>query len=332
MEITDKDLLDKYFAGDTEALGTIWQRHEKKIYGMLLNKTKGDAELSQDILQDGFIKAMKALDDRKYTHSGKSMGGWLSTICSNLFYDRMRVGNKMKGKIKNTDEVDFTTLLVAEEDFDWEELLSDEKNLRQLINTLSDDQRSIIIKRIYEKLPFNKIAKEEEISINTAIGRMRYALISLRKLIDSGGKINPSDVIEFRGMKNITWKDILDFLDEKAVKAEDNLKKAQNKVNLIIRVTEGIKQLANDEVAIKRSEVELPATASASPLRGGRTKYTYKEAKEYVSQLGLKTQREYQAYHEEGKIPKGIPKTPFQVYKNKGWEGWYEFLGKKKGK
>lgn len=327
MKMTDKELLDQYYAGDIDALGTIWEKYEKKIYNQIFFKTKGNIELTQDILQDGFIKAMKALDKGSYVYSGKSMGGWLAVICGNLFIDRMRANNIAGWKIENTEEVDFAALLVAEDDVDWDKLLSDEKGLRQMINTLSDDQRSIVIKRIYEKLPFNEIAKEEEISINTAIGRMRYALTSLRKLIESGDKINPSDKIEFRGM-DITWKDIIDFLVGKADTAEADLKIAKNKVNLIAKVADGIKQLANEEVSEKKKDIVMPKPESPPAERGGKTKYTYQEAKDHVCKLGITSAADYKVEFELGNIPKGIPKVPASTYRGKGWTSWFDYLGK----
>lgn len=331
----DAELLKRYYRGDTESLGVLWKKYEKKIYNAIFPKTGGNIELTQDVLQDGFIKAMQSLDKGGFASmKGKSIGGWFIIICSNLLMDYYRA--KKRDKIVTTKEesFDFDRTDLVEEVPDIEQIVQDEKWARKMINSLPEEQRTTVIKRLYRKLGFAEIAKEEQVSINTALGRMRYALINLKKIIDSGEHINKSSKIYLEEMGNhVTWKDIMDFLDYKIQETEEELKSTQRKIKLIEKVSDGIKQIVNMEAPIPK--VKSRGKKKGTPTREkvgkpGSVKYSYKEAQEYVSSLGLRSGAEYTRKWDAGEIPKGIPKCPSVVYKDKGWKGWFEYLGKKK--
>lgn len=185
--LTDKQLVDKYLAGDKKALGTLIMRHKDKIYTSIYILTK-DRVLSDDIFQDVMIKIIDWIDAGRYTEEGK-FASWAMYIARNLIYDYFRKAKRMP-VIQPTNEVGnsmdiFEVLDLSLPGVDVA-LMNKETaiKIRHMIDMLLPEFREVLILRHYAELPFKEIAKLTNCSINTAIGRMRYALINLRKIME----------------------------------------------------------------------------------------------------------------------------------------------------
>lgn len=181
--IADGVLVHNYISGNEKALEVLILRHKQRIYSFILSKVL-DREIAEDIFQDTFIKVINTLKRRAYNEEGKFLP-WVMRIAHNLIIDHFR-RNKRIPKFNNTDEFDIFSVIS-------DEVLNVEKQLirtqimddvRELIEELPDDQREVLIMRMYKDMSFKEIAENTDVSINTALGRMRYALINLRKLIE----------------------------------------------------------------------------------------------------------------------------------------------------
>lgn len=185
--LDDRDLITLYIGGDEKAFEVLLMRHKEKIYRFIYLKVR-DRELADDIFQEAFVKIINTLKLGAYNEEGKFLP-WAMRISHNLVIDHFRKTSKVK-MISETSS--------SREDFNIFSVLSqNEKNVEQsmtydelenqmvnLIEFLPAAQREILKMRIFQDMSFKDIAESEDISINTALGRMRYALINLRKLID----------------------------------------------------------------------------------------------------------------------------------------------------
>jgi len=181
--LPDAVLVKNYIGGDESALSTLIQRHQSKIFGFIYSKVN-DRDLSDDIFQDTFIKVIKTLKSHSYNEEGKFLP-WVMRIAHNLVIDHFRKAKKMTIK-RETEEYsifNFMTdsVLNIEGQMISEQVASD---LNKLLNELPADQKEVLVMRMYQDLSFKEIAELTGVSINTALGRMRYALLNLRKLID----------------------------------------------------------------------------------------------------------------------------------------------------
>lgn len=183
----DRELVKLYINGDEKAFETLLLRHKEKIYRFVYMKVRDNA-LAQDIFQDTFIKIVNTLKAGSYNEEGKFLP-WAMRIAHNLVIDYFRKANKVRMISESSSQRDdfniFHTLKLddenAHEGMMREEL---ESQMVDLIEYLPDTQRDILKMRIFKEMSFKDIADLEDISINTALGRMRYALINLRKMID----------------------------------------------------------------------------------------------------------------------------------------------------
>lgn len=185
--LDDQSLVHLYLQGKEQAFEVLLMRHKDRIYRSILHKVK-DRELAEDIFQEAFVKIINTLKLGNYNEEGKFLP-WAMRIAQNLVIDYFRKHNKVKMiSERNAKSEDFTIFSVLKlEDSNVEQKISKselEHQLVSLLNYLPESQRDIIEKRIFQDLSFKDIAELENISINTALGRMRYALINLRKLID----------------------------------------------------------------------------------------------------------------------------------------------------
>lgn len=186
-EFEDRELVSAYLGGSEKAFETLLMRHKDKVYRFIYTKVR-DGALAEDIFQDTFIKVVRTLKGGSYNEEGKFLP-WAMRIAHNLVIDHFRKKNKVRMVSESSsmreDYNIFHTIdndeLTVEESMSQVEL---EKQMVDLIDYLPDSQRDILKKRIFKEMSFKDIAEEEDISINTALGRMRYALINLRKLID----------------------------------------------------------------------------------------------------------------------------------------------------
>jgi RNA polymerase sigma-70 factor (ECF subfamily) len=179
----DSTLVSNYIKGHEASLEILIKRHQQRLFSFIYSKVK-DRDITEDIFQDTFIKVIKTLKKGNYNEEGKFLP-WVVRISHNLIIDHFRKSNRMP-KFKNTDEFDIFSVigdgtLNAEKRIIKEQIHAD---VKELINELPDEQKEVLVMRMYNDMSFNEISENTGVSINTALGRMRYALINLRKLIE----------------------------------------------------------------------------------------------------------------------------------------------------
>ena len=184
---TDQVLIRAYLNGDEKSFEILLNRNQDRVFGYILSKVK-NYDLANDIFQDVFIKVIKTLKRGSYNEEGKFLP-WVLTISHNLVIDHFRKHKKMptisESSFANDDFDIFSVLKLT--DKNAEDLMIKaqvEAELVELIDLLPPDQRDVLNKRIFKEMSFKDIAEMEGVSINTALGRMRYALINLRKIIN----------------------------------------------------------------------------------------------------------------------------------------------------
>lgn len=186
--ITDAVLVKNYIAGDENALSILINRHKQKIYSFIYSKVF-DKDVSEDIFQDAFIKVINTLKRGKYNEEGKFLP-WVMRISHNLVIDYFRKNNRMP-KFDNGREFDIFSI-IGDSSLNAEKQLIKsqiEIDIRRLIDELPNDQKQVLLMRMYMDMSFKEISDKTGVSINTALGRMRYALINLRKVIEKNNII-----------------------------------------------------------------------------------------------------------------------------------------------
>jgi RNA polymerase sigma-70 factor (ECF subfamily) len=183
IQIPDALLVKNYMAGDENALAVLIKRHQSKIYGFIYSKMP-DRDVADDVFQDTFIKVIKTLKSNSYNEEGKFLP-WVMRIAHNLIVDHYRRNKKMP-MLRETEDFSIFSVLTDSSMNVESKIITEviEEDLQKIIKQLPDDQREVLTMRIYQDLSFNEIAELTGVSINTALGRMRYALMNLRKLID----------------------------------------------------------------------------------------------------------------------------------------------------
>lgn len=182
-QIPDSLLVKNYIAGDENALVILVNRHQSKIYGFIYSKID-DRDLADDIFQDTFVKVIKTLKSNSYNEEGKFLP-WIMRIAHNLIMDCYRKNQRMP-MLRETEEFSIFNVLHETTPNAEGRIITDliEKDLQNIIKELPDDQREVLVMRIYQDYSFNEIAELTGVSINTALGRMRYAILNLRKVIE----------------------------------------------------------------------------------------------------------------------------------------------------
>ncbi len=180
----ERELIINYLDGDLSSLQKLIKRYEKRIYSYIFMLVK-DRQLADDIFQDTFIKIINTLKCGTYKDEGKFIQ-WAMRIAHNLVIDYFRKSKKVSYVENRYDNSDvFDNLFIAEDSVEQkivrEQILKDVKKLMEL---LPKDQKEVLYLRCYAGLSFKEIAEQTNVSINTALGRMRYAVINLRKLAD----------------------------------------------------------------------------------------------------------------------------------------------------
>jgi RNA polymerase sigma-70 factor (ECF subfamily) len=183
IQISDALLVKDYVTGDESALATLIKRHESKIYGFIYSKIP-DRDVSNDIFQDTFIKVIKTLKTNSYNEEGKFLP-WVMRIAHNLIIDHFRKAKKMP-LFRETEEFSIFSIMSDDSLTIENQIIADqvEMDIRRLIEGLPADQKEVLIMRMYHDISFKEISEITGVSINTALGRMRYALMNLRKIID----------------------------------------------------------------------------------------------------------------------------------------------------
>ncbi|MCO6148856.1 RNA polymerase sigma factor [Flavobacterium sp. NRK1] len=181
--IPDAVLVKNYVDGDENALATLINRHQSKIYGFIYSKVT-DRDISDDIFQDTFIKVIKTLKSNSYNEEGKFLP-WVMRISHNLIVDHFRRNKKMP-MFRETEEFSIFSIMTDNSPNVENRIITEqvENDLQRLIEELPEDQKEVLQMRIYQDLSFKEIADLTGVSINTALGRMRYALMNLRKVIE----------------------------------------------------------------------------------------------------------------------------------------------------
>lgn len=182
-QIPDALLVKSYVAGDENALSTLINRHQSKIYGFIYSKV-ADRDIADDVFQDTFIKVIKTLKSSSYNEEGKFLP-WVMRIAHNLIIDHFRRNKKMP-MFRETEEFSIFSIMTDDVPNIESSMITTqvEADLQKLILELPDDQKEVLMMRIYQDLSFKEISELTGVSINTALGRMRYALMNLRKVID----------------------------------------------------------------------------------------------------------------------------------------------------
>ncbi len=183
MPLNDQQLIANYLDGDERAFETLLNRHQQKIYTSIYLFVK-DQSLAEDILQEVFIKVIDTLRKGKYNHEGKFLQ-WALRIAYNMCVDYFR-RNKRRPLVSGTDSFDIFDVLQSPDLNIEQHIIRSQTHdkIRQLVDMLPPEQREVVILRHYADMSFKEIAKFTQVSINTALGRMRYALINIRKMVD----------------------------------------------------------------------------------------------------------------------------------------------------
>ena len=180
---SDQELIRLFISGEHNALEALINRHQRKLFSYILLIVK-DKHLAEDVFQDTFIKIINTLRAGSYNEEGKFLP-WAMRIAHNLIIDFFRKSKRMPFR-ENSEEYDlFETLMVYDETIEDKLIIAQiHDDVKKLIEHLPDEQKEVLKMRHYEDMSFKEIAQVTDVSINTALGRMRYALINLRKLIE----------------------------------------------------------------------------------------------------------------------------------------------------
>ena len=186
MKLPDSKLIANYQNGDEQALATLIERHQRELFSFIFYKVL-DEELANDFFQDTFIKIIIKLKEGKYAEKDKFIL-WAKRIASNLIIDYFRVKSKyIKVSDTSYEDEEFSIFdTIKETDFNVEEQLilnQIHTDLKNIMSLLPENQQEIIKMRFYDELTFKEIAELTNTSINTTLGRMRYALMNIRKII-----------------------------------------------------------------------------------------------------------------------------------------------------
>ena len=181
--VSDAKLVNNYINGEENALSVLINRHQQRLYGFIFSKIQ-DRDATEDIFQDTFIKVIRTLKRGNYNEQGKFLP-WVMRIAHNLIIDYFRKNNRMP-KFNNRGDFDIFDVLSdgtasVESDIVNGQIAS---HLRLLLEELPGEQKAVIKMRMYQDMSFKEISEQTGVSINTALGRMRYGLINLRKMID----------------------------------------------------------------------------------------------------------------------------------------------------
>lgn len=180
-KLTDDQLVSAYINGNNEAFDTLINRHQSYIYGYILRLVK-DPELADDIFQETFVKVITTIKQGRYTSDGK-FGAWLSRISHNLIIDYFRQEKSMATVSTDNEEVNVLNRKDLSEGTIEDAIIDSQilNDVKHLMETLPQDQRDVVEMRYYKNMSFKEIAEQTGVSINTALGRMRYAILNMRR-------------------------------------------------------------------------------------------------------------------------------------------------------
>lgn len=185
-ETTDPVLVSAFIKGDDLALKLLIERHRSRIFNFIYSKVS-NRDISEDIFQDTFLKVIRTVKSKRYNEEGKFVP-WVMRIAHNLVIDHFRKQNRIPVQ-RNSSEFDVFSMISDSTLNAENKIIKDQVELDvvKLLDVLPDDQREVLEMRLFKDMSFKEISEQTGVSINTALGRMRYALINLRKAVDKFG-------------------------------------------------------------------------------------------------------------------------------------------------
>ena len=182
--LTDDKLVSLYADGNNEAFDTLLNRHQNRVFTYILRIVK-DSEVANDIFQDTFVKAITTIKQNRYSEAGK-FGAWITRIAHNLIIDYYR-----QERSENLQSCDLPDLDILNRKDLSEETIEDKlvthqihNDIKRLVKALPELQREVLVMRYYHDMSFKDIADATNVSINTALGRMRYAILNMRRIAE----------------------------------------------------------------------------------------------------------------------------------------------------
>ena len=183
IQVSDAALLSAYIQGDDKAFETLVKRSKSKVYTTIYLIVK-DRYIAEDLMQEAYIKAIDVIKSGRYNEEGKFLP-WILRISHNMAIDHFRKEKRYPTIVLEDGSKVFNSFDFAEDSIEEQQMKADQvENIREMIKKLPDEQREVLVMRHYEDLSFQEIADQTGVSINTALGRMRYALINLRKMLN----------------------------------------------------------------------------------------------------------------------------------------------------
>lgn len=181
--LSDKALLDSYMQGNRSAISTLIEKYNGRIRDYIRMMVK-DADLADDLAQEVLIKAVRTIDEGRYADNGKFLS-WLMRIAHNRVIDHFRAKSNTQHVSESSSGYNILGTMAYSAANIEDEIVAEQthQQLRELVELLPDEQREVVMLRYYSDLSFKEIAEQTGVSINTALGRMRYALINLRKMM-----------------------------------------------------------------------------------------------------------------------------------------------------
>ncbi len=181
--LDDYELVKQFQGGNNSSFEVLMERYKNKVYTYILITVK-KPDLAEDIFQDTFLKVIKSLQAKKYTDNGRFLS-WVIRIAHNLIIDYYRKASNAKTYTHEEKDFDYYCNKNGDSKNIEDELITNqiENDVKKLLNKLPDEQREVVVLRHYIGLSFKEISEETNVSINTALGRMRYALINMRKMV-----------------------------------------------------------------------------------------------------------------------------------------------------
>ena len=185
----ERNPLDTYLAGNNQTISELIERHRRRVYDYIYLMVK-DSEVAEDICQETFVKAIRVIEEGRYVDNGKFLS-WVMRIAHNQVIDHFRRQQKSLTITESDAGYDILGTQRLSEGSVEEQIVKDqiEADLRKLVELLPEEQREVVKMRYYAGLSFKDIAEQTNVSINTALGRMRYALTNLRKMIKENNLI-----------------------------------------------------------------------------------------------------------------------------------------------
>lgn len=183
IEFSDKELVESYLNGNQSSFEVLLNRHQSRVFAYIHMLVK-DRQLADDIFQDTFIKVIRTLKGGTYSEEGKFIQ-WVMRIAHNLIIDHFRKSKRLPLVDNGPDDYRTADLLGLSDKNVEEQIITDQihEDIRKMIDFLPSEQREVLYLRLYSEMSFKEIAEMTNVSINTALGRMRYALINMRKMV-----------------------------------------------------------------------------------------------------------------------------------------------------